>query len=242
MTSSVFLKAFEYCLSDKIRPYVKLNDRQHGFRKSYSTATACFTLKETVMYYTQASSNVYACFLDLKKAFDSVDHNTLFHKMQLMGIPDCLISVMAFWYGNQYAQVKYRNAVSKEWKINNGVRQGGVLSGLLFNIYVNSLIDKISNLNLGCKLGTVKSNIIAYADGIALLSPNREGLKLLLLETYREASCLDLEFNFEKTKIMKFHSCICKSDGSIYKQLVTDNRPVTFVNTFKYLRYMVTNN
>ena len=55
-------------------------------------------------------------------------------------------------------------------------------------------------------------------------------------------TCLDLEFNFEKTKIMKFHSCICKSDGSIYKPLVIDDRPVTFVSTFKYLGYMITDN
>ena len=103
MISSVFLKVFEYCLLDKIFPFVKLNDRQHGFRKSYSTATACYTLKETVMYYTQERSNVYACFLDIKKkAFDSVDHNILFHKMRLMGIPNCLVNVIEFCYDNQY--------------------------------------------------------------------------------------------------------------------------------------------
>ena len=242
MTSSVFLKLFEYCLSDKIRPYVKLNDRQHGFRTSYSTATACFTLKETVLYYTQASSNVYACFLDLKKAFDSVDHSTLFYKMQLAGIPDCLINVIKFWYGSQYAQVKYQDAMSNEWKINNGVRQGGVLSGLLFNIYVNSLIEKISKLNIGCRLGTVNSNIIAYADDIVLLSPTRDGLKLLLLEVHREASSMDLEFNFEKTKVMKFNSLFCKSDGMLNKPLVIDDRPIHFVKIFKYLGFMIADN
>ena len=242
MTSSVFLKIFEYCLSDKICPYVKLNDRQHGFRKSYSTATACFTLKETVMYYTQASSNVYACFLDLRKAFDSVNHNTLFYKMQLAGIPDCIINVIKFWYCNQYAQVKYQNIMSNEWKINNGVRQGGVLSGLLFNIYVNSLIEKISNLNIGCKLGTVKSNIIAYADDIVLLSPTRSGLKSLLLETHTEASCMDLKFNFEKTKIIKFHSNTCKPDGLVNKPLIIGEHSINFVSTFKYLGYMIANN
>ena len=105
------------------------------------------------MHYSQARSNVYACFLDIRKAFDSVDHNILIHKMQLMGIPDCLVNVIKFWYGNQFAQVRYQNTLSNEWKINNGVRQGGVLSGLLFNIYVDSLIDRISKLNIGCTCG-----------------------------------------------------------------------------------------
>ena len=226
MTSSVFLKVFEYCLSDKMSPYVKLNDRQHGFRVSYSTGTACFTLKETVMYYTQSHSDVYACFLDIKKAFDSVDHSTLFQKMYEMGIPDCLIEVIRFWYCNQFAQVKYQNTLSKEWKISNGVRQGGVLSGLLFNIYINSLIDKVSKINIGCKLGVIQSNIVAYADDIVLLAPTRDGVKSLLSEVYMEASAIDLDFNFEKTKIMKFSSHMRKSARTFSKPLVLDGHSI----------------
>ena len=44
MSSSIFLKLFEYCILAKIDPYIQLNDRQHGFRKNYSTTTACFVL------------------------------------------------------------------------------------------------------------------------------------------------------------------------------------------------------
>ena len=80
MTSSIFLKVFEYCLLDKIYPYVKLNDRQHGFRKSYSTATACYSQKETVMHYTQANSNVYVLFLGTTEDFERVKYSKLFEK------------------------------------------------------------------------------------------------------------------------------------------------------------------
>ena len=80
MCSSILFKIFEYCLLSKIEPYVEMNDRQHGFRKSYSTATACFCLKETISSYTNANSNVYSCFIDISKAFDSVDHNIMIQK------------------------------------------------------------------------------------------------------------------------------------------------------------------
>ena len=119
-----------------MEPYVVLNDRQHGFRKKYSTATACYTLKETILNYTQSHSNVYACFLDISKAFDSVDHSLLINKLHKLGIPDCIINIIRYWYGNQFVCVKYKNSISKEWRVGNVVRQGGVMSGLFFNIYI----------------------------------------------------------------------------------------------------------
>ena len=77
MQSSVILKLFEYCLLKKISPYIELSDSQHGFRPNHSTTTACAVLKETVSNYHKPNSDVYACFIDISKAFDSVDHNIL---------------------------------------------------------------------------------------------------------------------------------------------------------------------
>ena len=77
MLSSVFFKLLEYCLLPKISPYIKLNDRQHGFRSNFSTTTAFFILKETILNYFNSNSDVYACFIDISKAFDSVNHSIL---------------------------------------------------------------------------------------------------------------------------------------------------------------------
>ena len=184
MISSVFLKLFEYCLLGKIEPFFKLNDRQHGFRKDHSTSTACFTLKETVMYYMNANSTVYACFVDVRKAFDSVSHDILFRKLSGLGIPTCLLNVMRYWYNNQFVQVRYNSSFSSEWKLGNGVRQGGVLSGHLFNIYIDSFLERVSSMKIGCKLGLIRSNVIAYADDIVLLAPSAYALKLLFATAY----------------------------------------------------------
>ena len=153
MNSSVFLKLFEYCLLIRMDPFIRLDDRQHGFRKNYSTATACFVLKETVLNYTNASSNVYGCFLDISKAFDSINHNVLLNKLLEMGIPGYIVNIIEFWYKNQNVCVKYRGALSDEWKLMNGVRQGGVLSGLLFSVYINTLIERVAQTGVGCMLG-----------------------------------------------------------------------------------------
>ena len=242
MNSSVFLKLFEYCLLDRIDPYISLDDRQHGFRSNYSTSTACYTLKETTLFYTQANSNVYACFVDISKAFDSVNHDILFHKLSCLGIPTSVIKIMKFWYANQFASVRYHNSMSHQFQINNGVRQGGVLSGLLFNVYIDSLISNVSKLKVGCRLGLIRSNIIAYADDIVLLAPSMDSLKVLVDTAYLEATRLHLEFNFDKTKLMKFHSCSERTVIHLPNPIDVNNNLIYPVTSYKYLGYFVSDN
>ena len=139
MSSSVFLKLLEYCILKKINSYVVLNDRQHGFRPKYSTVTACLALKETVLNYMNSDTPVYACFIDISKAFDNVDHKILIEKLIDINIPKYYVNLIKFWYCNQYVQVRYGDEMSDAFIICNGVRQGGVLSGLLFNMYIDCI-------------------------------------------------------------------------------------------------------
>ena len=94
MLSSVFLKVFEYCLLKRIGSYISLNDRQHGFRCNYSTSTAHWVLRETILNYLSSKSEVYACFLDLSKAFDSVNHDILIEKLYDCGIPGIIVDII----------------------------------------------------------------------------------------------------------------------------------------------------
>ena len=198
MISSVFLKLFEYCLLQKIEPFFTFNDRQHGFQPSYSTSTACFILKETVFNYTHSGSSVYSCFVDVKKAFDTVNHKMLLEKLIQSKIPKIFVNLIRFWYSNQEVSVRFGNAMSKSFLICNGVRQGGVLSGLFFNLYINSVLNEITKMKYGCKLGITMSNIIAYADDIVLLSPSAFGLQALIDKLYQLAGELEMSFNREK--------------------------------------------
>lgn len=204
VSSSVFLKLFEYCLKYHIERYVTFNDRQHGFRVNHSTSTACLVLKETILRYNSLSSNVYASFIDLKKAFDKVNHFKLIHKLLKLNIPIFYVNILYFLYRNQSVATKHKDAVSDPWKIKNGVRQGGILSTVLFNIYINDMIEKVSESSTGCKLGNRSSNIIAYADDLVLLSPSSSGLQELLNIIENEAKAIDIEINPSKSVCMYF--------------------------------------
>ena len=239
MNSSVFLKLFEYCLLLKIQPYIVLNDRQHGFRKKYSTATACFLIKETIMNYTHSNSDVYGCFLDISKAFDSVDHCILMNQLYKLGIPACIVSIIEFWYANQLVNVRFMNTLSDEWKISNGVRQGGVLSGLLFNVYIDSLLNRISRMNIGCRLGIINANIIAYTDDIVLLPLSANALKLLLKEISTSAMEINLSFNYSKSKVMIFRSNKRKTDIIPRNCFEIKDHSIEVVKSIKYLGYII---
>ena len=239
MSSSAFYKLFEYCILKHISPYINLNDRQHGFCPNYSTTTACIVLKETIFNYWKSNSNVHACFIDIKKAFDSVNHEKLMKKLKQCGIPPVYVSFIRSMYMNQFAKVRFKGKISEEWQICNGVRQGGVLSGLFFSIYVNSLIDKVSSLKYGCRLGIQTSNIIVYADDIVLLAPSRKGLQLLVDEAVSEAKELDLNFNGDKSKyLLFFKGKSCSSAGQITINEISLER----VRNFKYLGFILNEN
>ena len=237
MSSSVFLKLLEYCILIKIKDYIVLNDRQHAYREMYSTSTACYFLKETVLSYVNSNTRVYSCFLDISKAFDSIDHAVLLNKLKMLGIPIIYIKLIKFWYCNQYAKVKFNSEFSDEWKICNGVRQGGVLSGLFFSLYIDSLIDRISKLRTGCRIGLQSSNIIAYADDVVLLAPSFASLQMLLDIAYEEALKLELEFNANKSKVIVFNHC--KKTTEVKKNFVLGGRQVEFARTIRYLGYEI---
>ena len=237
MASSVLLKLFEYCLLEKISPYIELNDRQHGFRESYSTMTACLTLKETILNYSNCNSDVYACFVDISKAFDMVSHEILMNKLLACGVPDIYVKLIYYWYSNQKVRVKYGSYVSDEWFISNGVRQGGVLSGLFFNIYINGLIDEVVKSNFGCKLGIHDSSIIVYADDLVLLSPSAKGLQILIDIAAFQANKVRLNFNKDKSKWMVFRSP--KSKISEVTPMTINGDPIERVYNFKYLGIIV---
>ena len=89
---------------------------------------------ETIDFFTRNGSDVYVCTMDMSKAFDKVRHS-------LLGLPEIYLRLLIVVYRRQSANVRWNNTFSKQFPQSNGVKQGAVLSVILFCVYLNDLLD-----------------------------------------------------------------------------------------------------
>ena len=173
-------KLFELVLLDFIEDNLYSTDNQFGFKKKHATDMCLFTLKNVIEYYRKWGSPVYVCFLDASKAFDRINHWTLFRKMKDRGISALIIRILLFWYREQTLTVKWGQTVSDCFHVTNGVRQGSVLSPKCFAVYVDDLSVQLRESNVGCTIDGICCNHLYYADDLCLLAPSAIALQILL--------------------------------------------------------------
>jgi len=134
---------------------------QFGLKKHLSCSHAIFVLTQTIDYFVRNGSEVFMASLDARKAFVRVNHIKLFDKLIERGFPSMLITVLLDWYGKTFSTVRWAGCYSHCISVRCGIRQGGILSPLLFNIYIDSVIHALRVSDLGCHLGDVYVGCIA---------------------------------------------------------------------------------
>ena len=126
--------------------------------------------------------NIYFCFIDYAKAFDCVDHNTLWKILKEMGVPDHLTCLWETWYAGQEATVRTRHGT--DWfKIGKGVWQGCISSPYLFNLYAEYIMWNagLDESQAGIKIAGRNINNLKYTADTTLMAESEEELKSLLM-------------------------------------------------------------
>ena len=235
--ASVVSKVFEMSLRVKLESFLHSSDYQFGFKANHSTDLCIYTLKEVIDYKSQSTS-IYVCFMDASKAFDRVNHWLLFKKLIDRGMPLIFVRILMKWYTTQKACVRWGSALSDSFFITNGVRQGGILSPLLFNVYMDALSSSLSNTPIGCSIGGVMVNHIMYADDLAIISPSAKGLQRLLDICADYGQSHDILFNDGKTVCMYM-----PANSSFYintPAVFLNGRRLSFTVKYKYLGTLMT--
>ena len=148
--------------------------------------------------------NIYFCFIDYAKAFDYVDHNTLWKIPKKMGIPDHLTFLLRNLYAGQEATVRTGHGTTDWCQIEKGVHQGCILSPCLFNFYAEYIMRNAGLEKAQAEIKIARRNIknLRYADDTTLTAENEEELKSLLMKVKEESEKVGLKLNIQKMKIM----------------------------------------
>lgn len=199
-------KLFELVVLCVHRDILSTSDLQFGYKRGLSTTACTFVAEEVIQYYLNSNNDVHVMLLDASKAFDCVHYVTLFNRLSEKGMCPLVIRVLLSMHLLQSIQVRWNGAVSGRFSVSNGVKQGGILSPVLFSIYTDILLNELSNCGSGCYMGNVFCGALAYADDIVLLAPNRSALERMTQVSSKCAESLRLKFNGAKSQYLVYRT------------------------------------
>ena len=197
--SKVLEKLFENRLLNFVEKSNVLNDNQYGFRRNRSTTIALFDLSQKVSTFLYNKLSALGIFVDLKKAFDTIDHGILLKKVEYMGLRGIALKWVASYLNNRKQYVSFLNENSSYADVVCGVPQGSILGPLLFILYINDICN-ISNY-FGFTLFADDTTIASAHHDINILF-SQANIELTKLYNW---FCLNkLSLNIDKTSYILF--------------------------------------
>ena len=178
--SSLILKIIDWIILILFGQRLGLDDLQFSYQQGCSTMMCTWLVTETIDYFLRNDGEVFSCMMDMTKAFDMVQHSLLFIKLINVNLSSIFIRLIMVMYMFQTANVKWNQAISNTFPMVNGVKQGAVLSAILYCIYVNGLFERLRSRRSGCWMGSTYLGIFGYADDNFLLAPSRDALQNML--------------------------------------------------------------
>lgn len=228
--NTILSKIFEGCLLEYFTN-IKTSDRQLGFKSNLGCNDAFHYVQKTIKYFVDKKTTINIGVIDLRRAFDKVNGYALLDILLKKGVHINVINVLENWFSKNVTCVKYNGVFSNQVSLSAGVKQGGILSPLLFSIYVDNILDKLEMSGFGCYVNFACYNSYMYADDLILLSPSLHDLQAMFDLCAIEFNNIDLPVNENK--------CHCMRIGPLYKaecaELQIGGQSVRWVNEIRYL-------
>ncbi|XP_011685474.1 PREDICTED: uncharacterized protein LOC105448526 [Wasmannia auropunctata] len=178
-------------------------EEQARFVKGKGTREQILNVCQIIEKSREFNKPVVLCFVDYAKVFDCVSWEKLWKVLKEMGVPEHLISLIRNLYLDNGAYVKIDSRCSNVFKTRRGVRQGCILSPMLFNSYGEYIIRKtIEDWEGGFVVGGRKITNLRYADDTVLLATSMDEMEELLRKLVTESEELGLAVNKSKTKLI----------------------------------------
>ena len=234
----VITKLFSTLLEVRISSWAESNSlrapTQFGFRKDHRTADALFLLRTLVeQARARTGGKLYTCFVDFRKAFDTVPRDKLWKVLERLGVGERTLLCIQAMYGKDAASLVYPDGLYGRVPCTIGVKQGCPLSPTLFGLYIDDMAERLLALGEEADAPSLAGLLLAvllFADDTALCSTTPAGLQKQIDTLQQFCAERGLSINVKKTKIVVFAN-----------RAVTDcsftiaGEPIEQVQDFKYL-------
>ena len=157
-------------------------DEQNGFRGKRSCIDHIMSLVNIVESRIKKKQNTFAAFIDFRKAYDSISRDLLWKKLATCGINvnGRFFKALQGIYDNVQCSVKVNGHLSDWFQVTTGLKQGCLLSPIIFNMYINDLVSNIKELCTGIPIAGENVCLLMYADDLVLLARNERDLQNML--------------------------------------------------------------
>ena len=234
LTAILNKRITSFCLENNI-----LSKTQLGFVMGNRCSDGHFILHNLIKDYCHENGKwLYSCFVDFSKAFDCIPRDILFERLKSKGIRGKVFNLIKKIYTNEKCKIKVGGMLSDTFDANQGVRQGCILSPLLFNIFISDLPEILNkDENNPAKIGRDETlSCILWADDLVMISESKKGLTKMLQNLSDFSTKNGLTINQDKTKCMVFN----KTGRHIRCDIKTNGMLITSVREYKYLGFLIT--
>ena len=214
---------------------------QLGFCKEAQTMDHIFTLNTCISKYINQGNRLYSCFIDFRKAFDTVNREALLYKLSQLGINGKYFDCIKHMYSHSKAKIKLLNKLSKSMDVKVGTEQGHPMSPELFKVFLLDLSHELNSSALDVEVpelnGTEISHLL-WADDLVLLALDNRSLQTLIDTVHNFCDRWGLQVNISKTAVLVFNKSgrqLKESTGFKYGEI-----NVPSASTYCYLGITVT--
>lgn len=220
-------KIYERILERRLRQRVEgaLGEWQHGFRPGRSTTDLIFYMKMLTEKIIEWNEKAYVAFIDLEKAFDRINRRRLWGVLreQIYRVPEELVRAIESLYEDPISMVRDGSEGERWFGVRTGVRQGSILSPILFTLFLDHCLRRIDEGRRGGK------QMLVYADDAAVVTRSNEELREEVNRWKEVLEDMGMRMNLEKTEVM----VIAREEEEVIIEI--EGKRLKQVNDFKYL-------
>ena len=213
LTDTLF-KIYERVILARITPIVNqhLSEHQHGFRKGRNTEGAGLILATATgmgqtRHESQRHGRTYVAFIDIRKAYPTAYRPAMLAKLKRAGVSGHLFRAVEATYHKVQSSIQVGDEVSTAYNVEQGVREGSVLSPVLYSIFINDLLTRIQATGEGVTIAgdpTCAVAVLGYADDLVLVSRSGNGLQKMLDIVADHAEKNFYQISQSKSKVVVF--------------------------------------